>query len=142
MKKAVIGPIVRECKAVLDALSWPVRMAIVTNKIQVLDDHVANQIAAGEVVERPASVVKELVENAIDAGASRIRVELEEGGTSRIRVIDNGSGMSADDALLALTRHATSKVCSADDLKQIATLGFRGIVLFPVVGRGCYFDCW
>lgn len=100
-----------------------------TPKIEILDDHIANQIAAGEVVERPASVVKELVENAIDAGATRIRVELVEGGRDRIRVLDNGHGMRPDDALLALRRHATSKVSNTDDLNHIGTLGFRGEAL-------------
>jgi len=94
-----------------------------------LPEAVANKIAAGEVVERPASVVKELLENAIDAGAKTIRVEVEVGGKRMIRVIDDGHGMSHDDALLAFERHATSKLKSADDLLSIATLGFRGEAL-------------
>src|ERR1700678_120237 len=98
-------------------------------KIRVLSDQVANQIAAGEVVERPASVVKELLENSIDAGATRIRIEIEAGGRKLIRIIDNGHGMYRDDALLAFERHATSKLRSADDLLSIATLGFRGEAL-------------
>jgi DNA mismatch repair protein MutL len=98
-------------------------------KIHVLSDQVANQIAAGEVVERPASVVKELLENALDAGATRVRVEIEAGGRKLIRVADNGYGMVRDDALLAFERHATSKLRSSDDLLSIATLGFRGEAL-------------
>jgi len=98
-------------------------------KIHVLSDQVANQIAAGEVVERPASVVKELLENSIDAGATRIRVEIEAGGRKLIRIVDNGHGMGRDDALLAFERHATSKLRSSDDLLSIATLGFRGEAL-------------
>ena len=97
--------------------------------IRVLSDQVANQIAAGEVVDRPASVVKELLENALDAGANRIRVEVEAGGRRLIRIADDGCGMSRDDALLAFERHATSKLRSADDLLSIATLGFRGEAL-------------
>ena len=99
------------------------------NRIRLLSEQVANQIAAGEVVERPASVVKELVENAIDANASHIEVEIRNGGRSFIRVTDNGFGMSRDDALLALERHATSKITRAEDLTAIATLGFRGEAL-------------
>lgn len=98
-------------------------------RIRVLSDQVANQIAAGEVVDRPASVVKELLENALDAGATRIRVEVEAGGRKLVRMTDNGLGMVRDDALLAFERHATSKIRSSDDLLSIATLGFRGEAL-------------
>src|SRR6201997_3510113 len=98
-------------------------------RIHILTDQVANQIAAGEVVDRPASVVKELLENALDAGATRIRVEVEAGGRKLIRITDNGVGMVRDDALLAFERHATSKIRSSDDLLSIATLGFRGEAL-------------
>ncbi len=94
-----------------------------------MSDQVANQIAAGEVVERPASVVKELLENAVDAGATRIRIEVEAGGRKLIRIVDNGCGMVRDDALLAFERHATSKLRTSDDLLSIATLGFRGEAL-------------
>src|SRR5271156_3302290 len=98
-------------------------------RIHVLTDQVANQIAAGEVVDRPASVVKELLENSLDAGATRIRIEIEAGGRKLIRIVDNGHGMGRDDALLAFERHATSKLRSSDDLLSIATLGFRGEAL-------------
>jgi len=99
------------------------------NRIRLLPEQVANQIAAGEVIERPASVVKELVENALDAQAERITIEIQTGGRSLIRVIDDGTGMSRDDALLCLERHATSKIRRAEDLASIATMGFRGEAL-------------
>src|SRR3954447_6008415 len=99
------------------------------NRIRLLPEQVANQIAAGEVVERPASVVKELVENALDADAERITVEIQAGGRSLIRVIDDGFGMNRDDALLCLERHATSKIQKAEDLTAIDTMGFRGEAL-------------
>src|ERR1700742_2044727 len=99
------------------------------NRIRLLPDHVANQIAAGEVVERPASVAKELVENSLDARATRVTVEIQAGGRSLVRITDDGFGMSRDDALLSLERHATSKIQRAEDLSAIATMGFRGEAL-------------
>ncbi len=99
------------------------------SRIRILPETVANKIAAGEVIERPASVVKELLENALDAGARSVRIETESGGKRLIRVIDDGCGMNHDDALLAFERHATSKLRTADDLLSIATLGFRGEAL-------------
>ena len=99
------------------------------SRIRLLPDIVASQVAAGEVVERPASVVKELIENSIDAGARKIEILIRRGGISLVRVIDDGSGMDRDDALLSLERHATSKIRSAADLAAIATLGFRGEAL-------------
>ncbi|MGB0109414.1 MAG: DNA mismatch repair endonuclease MutL, partial [Terriglobales bacterium] len=98
-------------------------------KIHVLPERVANQIAAGEVVERPASVVKELLENALDAGSTRIRIQVEAGGKKLIQITDNGCGMVRDDAMLAFERHATSKIKDTEDLLSISTLGFRGEAL-------------
>ena len=97
--------------------------------VRLLPEIVANQIAAGEVVERPASVVKELVENALDARPTRISVDIQAGGRSLIRVADNGFGMNRDDALFCLERHATSKIQAAEDLASITTMGFRGEAL-------------
>ena len=105
-------------------------------RIHVLSEHVANKIAAGEVVERPASVVKELLENSLDAGSTRIKIQVEAGGKKLIQITDNGCGMVRDDALLAFERHATSKLKNADDLLSIATLGFRGEAL-PSIASVC-----
>ncbi|HVG29083.1 MAG TPA: DNA mismatch repair endonuclease MutL [Pyrinomonadaceae bacterium] len=102
------------------------------SKIRVLSDHLANQIAAGEVVERPASVAKELVENSIDAGAHGLEIDVEAGGRRLLRVADDGCGMTRDDALLAFERHATSKIATSEDLAAIATLGFRGEALASI----------
>lgn len=101
-------------------------------KIAVLDQQTIDKIAAGEVVERPASVVKELVENAIDAGATQITVEIKEGGIGYIRITDNGSGMEKDDIPVAFLRHSTSKIRSADDLLGVSSLGFRGEALSSI----------
>jgi DNA mismatch repair protein MutL len=102
------------------------------NKIKILSDNLANQIAAGEVVERPASVVKELVENALDAGARRVSIDIELGGRRLMRITDDGEGMLRDDAVLAFERHATSKLKTLEDLSRIATLGFRGEALASI----------
>src|SRR5689334_19095137 len=102
------------------------------SKIRVLPDHLSNLIAAGEVVERPASVAKELVENAIDAGAMRIAIDVESGGRRLLKITDDGEGMTRDDAILAFERHATSKISKAEDLAAIGTLGFRGEALASI----------
>ncbi|MCP4995001.1 MAG: DNA mismatch repair protein MutL, partial [Gammaproteobacteria bacterium] len=103
------------------------------SNIRILSEHLSNQIAAGEVVERPASVVKELVENSVDAGATQIDVQVEGGGLRLLRIADNGNGMIEDDVLLCFERHATSKLREESQLAAIATLGFRGEAL-PSIG--------
>jgi DNA mismatch repair protein MutL len=101
-------------------------------RVRVLSPEVAHRIAAGEVIERPASAVKELIENSLDAGAGRVEVEIEDGGVALIRVSDDGSGMSSEDAGRAVTEHATSKIRTADDLASVVSLGFRGEALHAI----------
>jgi DNA mismatch repair protein MutL len=115
---------VSRIKAVID-----VRRSLSLGKVAVLDSLVAQQVAAGEVVDRPASVVKELSENALDASATRVEVEIADGGRERMVVRDNGSGMSGEDAKLSVLSHATSKIRTASDIESVLTMGFRGEAL-------------
>ena len=104
----------------------PAKPGFVTDKITLLPDNIANQIAAGEVIQRPASAVKELLENAVDAGSTQIQLIINDAGKSLVQVVDNGSGMSETDARMCFERHATSKIKTIDDLFHIRTMGFRG----------------
>ena len=105
---------------------------ILSDRIQLLPDNIANQIAAGEVIQRPSSAVKELLENAVDAGATEIKLIVADAGKSLVQVIDNGSGMSETDARMSFERHATSKINNIDDLFRIRTMGFRGEALASI----------
>src|SRR5204863_1785389 len=107
----------------------------------ILEEHLINKIAAGEVVERPASVVKELVENALDAGATSLGVHLRAGGRNLVRIVDDGVGMNRTDAVMSLERHATSKILHEDDLFRVATLGFRGEAI-PSIASVSKFDLY
>src|SRR5829696_3471045 len=107
-------------------------MELVADRILLLPDNIANQIAAGEVIQRPASAVKELLENAVDAGATEIKLMINDAGKSLIQVIDNGQGMSGTDARMCFERHATSKIRNIDDLFHIRTMGFRGEALASI----------
>ena len=110
--------------------------------IRILSEKVASQIAAGEVVERPASVVRELIDNSIDAGATRILIKIENGGRNLIRVADNGAGMDRDDLLLCAERHATSKINELSDLFSVRTLGFRGEAVPSIAAVSRMVICW
>ena len=117
-------------------------MAETSNNVRILPESLINKIAAGEVVERPASVVKELVENAIDAGADQILVTVKNGGKDLFSVVDNGCGMTEEDARLAVERHATSKIRDEDDLFRIRTLGFRGEALAAITAVSHFELLW
>lgn len=128
-RDCAMAPLCADRRLGASELCYRCRVTSLSPKVHVLDDALADQIAAGEVVERPASVVKELLENSLDAGARAVTVEVAEGGVARIRIVDDGEGMVPEDAALAVRRHATSKLRRAEDLEAIATLGFRGEAL-------------